>query len=246
MRVLVEVSRHVGLATLAGVIAGVVVGGLLGRVAMRVSGFMAGPALVGVHTSNGNRVGDITFEGTLGLVLFVGLSAGLIGGVMYAAVEPWLERFRPRHGLAYGAALLATFGFIFLDPTNVDFRRFGSPPVNVAMFAALFLAFGVGTSWLFDRLGALRAGTDRVARVVDILAWLALVPGAVVTVVVVSSITGLTDPLFPILFTLGLVIAAFARWRRLPARIGYAVLAAPLLIGTARTVGGLPELLIGF
>jgi hypothetical protein len=243
---LIRLGRHVGLASLAGVITGVVVGGLLGRLVMRVSGFMAGPALVGVHTSNGNPVGDITFAGTLGLTLFVGLGTGFLGGVLYAAVEPWLQRLRPRHGLAYGAALLATFGFSVLDPSNIDFRRFGSPGVNVAMFATLFLAFGGGVAWLFDRLSAVSAGTGRAARTVDILAWLALIPAVVVTVIVISSITGLADPLLPILFTLGMAIAAFARWRRLPTPIGYAALAAPLMLGAARTLGGLPELLTGF
>ncbi|HEV2249206.1 MAG TPA: hypothetical protein VGT60_01730, partial [Candidatus Limnocylindria bacterium] len=51
------VARHVGTATLAGIIAGIVVGGLLGRVVMRIAGFMAGPGLAGVSTANGNQVG---------------------------------------------------------------------------------------------------------------------------------------------------------------------------------------------
>ena len=140
-------------------IAGVVVGGLLGRVVMRISGFMAGPALAGVHTENGNVVGDITVAGTIALITFVGLPSGLLGGVLYALLEPWLRRLRPWHGLAYGVALLATAGFIFLDPVNFDFRRFGVPAVNVAMFAALFVLFGVATAWLFDKLRVLRAGT---------------------------------------------------------------------------------------
>ena len=66
-------ARHVGAATLAGVITGVLVGGLLGRIVMRVAGFTAGPGMVGAFTSNGNRVGDITLEGTAVIVVFVGL-----------------------------------------------------------------------------------------------------------------------------------------------------------------------------
>ena len=123
-----------------------------------VSGFTAGPEAVGVRTSNGNRVGDITFEGTLGLVLFVGIVSGLVGGVVFAAVEPWLRRLRPWHGLVFGLALLATFGFAVLDPSNFDFRRFGFAALNIAMFAALFLAFGVLIAWVFDRLRATMEG----------------------------------------------------------------------------------------
>lgn len=221
-----------------------VVGGLVGRVAMRVSGFTAGPALVGVRTSNGNRVGDITFDGTLALVLFVGVPAGLVGGVLFAVVEPWLRRLRPWHGLGYGVALFATFGFAVLDPSNVDFRRFGFTALNAAMFAALFLLFGVLIAWLFDRLRAAIARPGVPARATEIVAWLALGP-AVVATAFLSAGSGL-DPLLAIVLVLPFLIAAIARWRKLPTRIGYAALALPLLVGAARTFGGVTELLAGF
>ena len=243
MSALIALGRHVGTASLAGAITGIVVGGVLGRIVMRIAGFVAGPALVGSFTANNNRVGDVTFVGTAALMIFVGLSAGLSGGVVYAVLEPWLRRLRPWHGLAYGAGLLATVGFSVLDPANLDFRRFGSAPLNVAMFAALFLAFGIGVAWLFDRLRELIAGTGKAARIAEILAWVALGLGAVVTVLVLGAVTDLTGPLFPILSVTALLIAAFARWRRLPTSIGYTALAAAVLLGAARTVGGLSELL---
>jgi hypothetical protein len=242
---LIALARQVGTTALAGVITGIIVGGLLGRIVMRVAGFTAGPALVGAFTANGNRVGEITFAGTAAIVVFVGLSAGLVGGVMYAALEPWLRRLRPWHGLAYGAGLFATFGFLVVDPTNLDFRRFGSPALNVAMFAALFLVFGVVIAWLFDRLRAVIAGTGRAARAVEVLAFLALAPGILATVLVAASVSGLAEPLFPIVFAAGLLIATIARWRRLPALVGYASFAVPMAIGAARTFGALPELLAG-
>jgi hypothetical protein len=210
---------------------------------MRVAGFMAGPGMVGSFTANGNRVGDITFGGTLAIVLFVGLTAGLVGGVLYAVIEPWLGWLRPWHGLAYGAALLAAFGFTVLDPANLDFERFGSAPLNVAMFAALFLIFGVGTAWLFDRLRTVIAGTSRTARAVETLAFLALIPGAIAAVIVLVSLTGLADPFFPIVVAVALVIAALVRWRGLPRLIGYAALGTPLLLGAMRTIGGVPRIL---
>jgi hypothetical protein len=246
MTTVVGVARHVGTASLAGIIAGVVVGGLLGRVVMRISGFTAGPALVGVHTSNGNRVGDITFGGTLALVLFIGLTAGLIGGVVYAVVEPWLRRVRPWHGLAYGVALLLAYGFTVLEPSNFDFRRFGSAALNVAMFAALFVIFGVATAWLFDAVKALRAGTGNAARLADVLAWMVLVPAAIASVLIAISVGGLGDPVTTITIVGPLVAAAIVRWRGLPELFGYASLAAGVLLGAARTLSGLPELLAGF
>src|SRR5687768_3404562 len=114
----IALARHLGIASLSGILSGILVGGVLGRIAMRVSGFTAGPALVGVTTANGNRVGDITFGGTLALVIFVGLVSGVLGGIVYAIVEPWLGRARPWHGLLYGVGLLLTAGFTVLDPAN--------------------------------------------------------------------------------------------------------------------------------
>ncbi|HEY8806058.1 MAG TPA: hypothetical protein VIN70_00550 [Candidatus Limnocylindria bacterium] len=243
---LTAVARHVGTATLAGVVAGIVVGGLLGRVVMRVAAFTAGPGLVGAFTANGNRVGEITLAGTAAIVVFVGLSAGLVGGVLYAVIEPWLRRFRPWHGLAYGAGLLVAFGFTVLDPANLDFRRFGSAPLNVAMFAGLFLGFGVVIAWLFDRLRALIARSGTLARGVEALALLALIPGAIATILILLSLTGLADPLFPIVFALSLLIATIARWRALPVPIGYAALATTMMLGAARTISAVPAILAGF
>jgi hypothetical protein len=239
-------ARHIGTASLAGVIAGVVVGGLLGRVVMRVSGFTAGPAFVGVRTSNGNRVGDITFDGTLALVLFTGLASGVFGGIVYAVVEPWLRRVRPWHGLAYGAALLLAFGFFVLDPSNFDFRRFGVAALNVVMFAALFVIFGAATAWLFDAVKVLRAGTGAAARVADVLAWVAVVPAVIAALLLVSSVGGLGDPRITITIVGPLLVAAIVRWRGFPEVLGYASLAAGVLIGAARTFSGLTPLLAGF
>jgi hypothetical protein len=241
----IALARHLGTASLSGVIAGVVVGGLLGRVFMRISGFMAGPALVGVTTENGNRVGDVTVAGTIGLVVFVGVGFGLLGGVLYALVEPSLRRLRPWHGVAYGVGLLAALGFTTLDPANFDFTRFGVPALNVAMFAALFVIFGVATGWLFDAIRTLRAGTGRAARAVDILAWLALLPAGLLLMLFVGGAAGLEPPA-AILVLAVLLVPAIVRWRGLPRAIGYASLAGVVLLGAARTLSGLPSLFRGF
>jgi hypothetical protein len=245
MPTLIAVARQLGTASLAGAIAGAVVGGLLGRVVMRISGFMAGPALAGVHTENGNVVGDITFAGTMALITFVAVPSGLVGGVLYALLEPWLRRLRPWHGLAYGVALLAAGGFIFLDPVNFDFRRFGLPALNVAMFAALFVLFGVATAWLFEKLRVLRAGSSTAARTVDILAWLSLLPAVLVVLLFLLGAAGL-DPLLAVIIVAVLLVPAIVRWRGLPPALGYASLTLVLLFGAARTLSGLPQLLAGF
>ncbi|MGH2492647.1 MAG: hypothetical protein ACRDF9_14210 [Candidatus Limnocylindria bacterium] len=246
MTALIDVGRHVGVASLAGLVSGILVGGVLGRIVMRISGFAAGPNMVGVRTSNGNRVGDITLEGTLALVLFTGLASGVLGGVIYAVVEPWLRRARPWHGLAYGAALLLAFGFFVLDPSNFDFTRFGPAVLNVAMFAALFVIFGAMTAWLFDALSALRARTGAAARVVDVFAWAAVVPAVILGVLLMSSVAGLGDPVTTIMIVGPLLAAAIVRWRGLPEVFGYASLAVGVLLGAARTLSGIPPLIVGF
>lgn len=245
MRGLGALGRHVGLATLAGLIAGVVVGGLLGRVVMRVSGFMAGPGLVGVRTSNGNRVGDITVEGTIALILFTGVAAGVLGGILYAGSEPWLRRSRPWNGLVFGIGLFAAVGFTTVDPSNVDFARFGSTPVNVAMFAALFVLFGIAIAWLLERLRTIAAGPGTPARVVQGLGWLVLLPAALLVLAVFASLGAGADPLPAVVIAAALAIAAVAQWRRFPPLVGYAALAVPLVTGSVRLAGGLADLLAG-
>jgi len=42
-----------------------------------------------------------------------------------------------------------------------------------------------------------------------------------------------------------LLIAAIVRWRGLPERLGYAGLAIGVLLGAARTLSGLPQLIGG-
>ena len=243
MSVVIRLGRHVGFATLAGMIAGAIVGGVGGRIAMRVTGFVAGPSVAGVTTTNGNRVGEITLGGTIG-VLLVGVALGVLGGLVYAVVEPWLRRLRPWQGVVFGVFLLVAAGISVLDPVNSDFSRFGSAPLNVAMFGALFLLFGILIAWVFDRLPAIAAQSATRARFVVGLGWLALLLAASVLLLSASGL-GTSADAVPTLVTVGsLSVAALAFWRRLAA-LGYAALGVLLLTGAVRLVSALPVLLEG-
>jgi hypothetical protein len=238
-----NLGRHVGFATLAGIIAGAIVGGVGGRIAMRVTGFVAGPSVAGVTTTNGNRVGEITLGGTIG-VLLVGVTLGVLGGLVYAGVEPWLRRLRPWQGVVFGVFLLVAAGIAVLDPVNSDFSRFGSAPLNVAMFGALFLLFGILIAPVFDRLPAIAAQSATRARFVVGLGWLALLLAAAVLLLSASGLGTNADAL-PTLVTVGsLSVAALAFWRRVTA-LGYAALGVLLLTGAVRLVSALPVLLEG-
>jgi hypothetical protein len=237
-------GRQLAAAALAGIVAGVLVAGVLGRIAMRVSGFTSRPDLIGVETSNGNRVGTITLEGTLGLALFVGLSTGIVGGVLYASAEPWLRRFRPRHGLVFGLALLGSAGFAFIDPGNFDFQRFGFTALNVAMFAALFVIFGVLVAWLFDGIQARASGTGPAAKALSVLVWPAVALVATVLAVgILASLGGGDNLLAATLFAAAVVVPAVVRWRGLPPAVGYVAFALPLIAGVLRLLVGLRQML---
>jgi len=239
-----ELGRHVGAASLAGIVAGLLVAGVLGRLAMRVAGFMARPDLVGVETANGNRVGEITFGGTLAIALFVGIPAGILGAALFASAEPWLRRFRPWHGVVFGLAILVAVGFVFIEPGNFDFQRFGAAPVNVATFAGLFVAFGAVIAWLFDPVRRAVGGTDAHASAgpLEVVAWLAAVAVVVLSVLFFTSIGGFADPVALFLFGAVTLVPAIVRWRRLPAAIAYAAFALPMLAGAFRTLTGVLQI----
>ena len=143
--------RAMGIGVLAGLAAGFLAGGVGSRLAMRISAIAAGPAMRGTFTENGNRVGEITAGGTFSLLAFVTVFSGIFGGLVCVAVRPWLPRSGRWRGPAFGALLLAVFGSVVIDADNIDFRLFGPPLLNIGMFAALFVLFGMVAAPLADR-----------------------------------------------------------------------------------------------
>jgi hypothetical protein len=140
---LVGFVRTIGINTLGGLIAAFLVGGIGSRIAMRISAAATGPVCPTLITENGNRCGEITLAGTISLLLFGTLFFGIPGGLIYAAMRPWLRRLGRWHGLVFGLLLLIIFGFVIIDGGNKDFRLFAQPLVNVALFAVLFPLFGL-------------------------------------------------------------------------------------------------------
>ena len=237
-----SIGRQIGVASLAGVLSGVVVGGLLGRLAMRVAGFTSRPELIGVQTSNGNRVGDVTFAGTIALVVFVGIASGMIGGLLYASAEPWL-RARRGKGAIFGLALLLAFGTTSIEPGNFDFERFGFAALNVLMFALLFIAFGIGTAAAYDPIRRVIERPGVLPTAVEAAAWVTGVLSVIVAAVSLFSIGGLDD--VPLLLWVGvaLIVPPIVLWRRLPRPLGYAAFALPVVVGGFKLLSGLPQLL---
>lgn len=236
-------GRHVGAASLAGIVAGMLVASVLGRIAMRVSGSMSRPELIGIQTANGNRVGDITVAGTLTLAIFVGIPAGIAGAALFASAEPWLRKLRPWQGVVFGLSLLLAAGFVFIEPANFDFQRFGSAPINIAMFAALFVAFGALIAWLFDRFRRALEGTGRTAGALEVLAWLSAFAVLAFSALIFFSVGGSGDPVSALLFAAVTIVPAIVLWRGLPPVIAYAVFALVILVGALRTLSGISQML---
>jgi len=137
---------------------------------------------------------DFTIGRFSGETLFlVGVTAalGVLGGLLYLAVRPWLpERWR--------AALAGMFGAIvggaaFIRPDGIDFTQLDPLPLAIAMFIALPALYGVAMSMFVERL--LRSDPGASASKVWLLGLLPVV------------MFGATGPL-----GLGLILLLFAAW----------------------------------
>jgi hypothetical protein len=176
--------RHAAIVVVGCGIAGALVGGIGSRLVMRLAA-LAAPEARGALTENGNVVGDITFEGTIGLMIFAGVSTAIFGAGAYTVAGPWLPRSTVARGLVFGGFLLALMGSTIVDSANADFVILGDRALNVAMFSSLFIAFGLvasGTVAVFDRRVPPAHALSPRMRVLALLCALPVVPGlAVVT-----------------------------------------------------------------
>jgi hypothetical protein len=151
----VSVLRDIARGALAGLIVGVVVLGPGGRIVMRLAAILD-PAAVGRNTENGNRIGDITIEGTVVLLIFGGLLIGAASSVVWVAIQEWIPgRGLIRDALAVPIAVALT-SFQLVRPENHDFRILESVvPVVVLLLglvAVAGFAFAVVDGWLDRRL----------------------------------------------------------------------------------------------
>jgi hypothetical protein len=206
----------------------------------------------GVTTSNGNRVGEITLGGTIGLILFGGVFAGLFGGLLYASLRPWLAPFGRWRGLIFGLGVLGLAGSLVLDGANSDFIILRPALLNVTMFAALFPIFGVAIAPVFERtLRALATGS--------LISGALVLPGVVLAALfvglgLVAGFSALgshptTVDLINLVMLVMIVAGLAARTlgQRLtspPWRLaGYALLTAALLVGATYTYGSVVRIL---
>ena len=144
-----RVSAPMRWAVAVGALAGVISAGVGARVVMRIIA-LANPDRDGVLTDAEATVGDITFGGTMNLLL-LGTIAGVMGGVAYLGLRRWLPVPAAWKGLTYGIVSLLTVGQLLFDRNNADFQIFEPVLMVIALFSVLFLLNGLIVSAPLDR-----------------------------------------------------------------------------------------------
>jgi hypothetical protein len=255
--------RHIATGGLAGIATGIVVGGVGGRLFMRIAGAAARDAAQGATTEAGFTVGEVTFGGTVALVLFIGVFTGIVGAALYLIFRPWLSWAGRWMGVPYGVVLFAAGSATsdVMNPDNPDFFILGNPVLLVVLISALFLAFGLVLDALFRFLDARLPNRAEGWRVVG-------VPYAAISAVGILVVSGLPFALFvgdsacscgpPVIASWSVAVAALStlvwwmialsphppRWLRVgTAVVGYGGTLAVLVFGLARAITDAVEIM---
>ena len=138
---LVEVIRDITRGGLAGLIVGVLLGGFGGRLVMRLAAILV-PDADGAITENGNVIGRITLEGSVALVLFVGLFAGALAGSVWVVVRPWLPLGVIARAVVAIPIAIALGTRALVDDANLDFEVLAHDPIVIVSLVLLIGAFG--------------------------------------------------------------------------------------------------------
>jgi hypothetical protein len=173
----------------AGAVAGFLVAGLGGRLFMRVMAATSGNGAQGKLTEAEEVVGDITFDGSLGFVIFIGIFFPAVAALAYIGLRHFLPNPAALGGAIFGVILLGTLGVG--DPMssdNVDFEILEPLALAVAGVTFLALLFGVTFAALATRFDAavkpLSAGPGQIWKHVP-LVLVVIPPIAVIAVVYV-------------------------------------------------------------
>ena len=173
--------RDIARGGISGLAVGLVVGGLGGRLAMRLIALLI-PDALGSFTENGNRIGDITLGGTLGLLFFGGLFVGIFVAVLWVVMSPWLPR---RLSLRTLAAIPLAIGLI--QGNNPDFVVLGYEPRVLVVLLGLVGLVGASMAlvdaWLDRRLPPARSSTSMATGIYAAISFV----GALLAVGVVAT-----------------------------------------------------------
>lgn len=150
-----DALRTLAVVLTAGFIAGLLVVGLGGRLVMRVLAATSGAGAQGRTTDAGERVGEITFGGSVGFFIFAGLIIPLASSLVFIPLRRILPRPAWIAGLLFGLLMLATFGVSDpLSPDNRDFVILSPLWLALTLVCITALLFGMTFSALVARLDA--------------------------------------------------------------------------------------------
>ncbi|HSF86640.1 MAG TPA: hypothetical protein VLG28_13420 [Acidimicrobiia bacterium] len=145
-----DLLRRIAVQGVAGVVAGVLVAGIGGRILMRLSAAAAGSEMVGRITENGNRIGTLSLDGTIQLIIFGGALFGAVAAALLVLLRPWLAWAGRWQGPVAGLALLGIAGATVITSHNVDFSILDPAWLNVGMFVVLVVGYGWAATALAD------------------------------------------------------------------------------------------------
>src|SRR5215207_4800384 len=151
-QVLLRFLRIIAIAVGAGAVSGVLVLGCGGRLVMRILATTSGDQAQGLFTEAEERVGEITFSGTFGFVVFIGIFGGIFGALVYLLVRRWLAGPAWAAGLVIGMLGLGFARLDPLDPDNVDFAILRPDWLTVLLLGLLPLLYGVVVVSMIERL----------------------------------------------------------------------------------------------
>jgi hypothetical protein len=194
-----RVLRGTGIGLVGGFWAGALVTGPAIRLVMRLLAVTGDDAAQGRTTEADEVVGVISVDGTIGLIIFGGLFAGLLSGFVYAAVRPWLPAGR-LGGVVFGALhlLIAATRIDPLRPANPDFDIVGPGWLSVATFGAACLLHGMAVAAIANRYSQTMPPP-----VPDRVGWLkAIVPLALPLLVALPAVVFMA----PVLLVMALIV----------------------------------------
>ena len=152
---------------------------------------IAVPESTGAFTENGNRIGAITVDGSLGLILFAGLFVGLIGAVLWVTVQRWIPGGTGVRALLAMPVAVALGSFVLIQGTNVDFLVLQRQPVIIGILLGLVMLAGASTAlvdaWLDRHLPQANARTPMPAGIYAVVTLIGLLLGALVIVTYLGS-----------------------------------------------------------
>ena len=238
---LAEIVRDIARGGLAGLIVGFAVLGIGARLVMRFHALIV-PAAAGLTTENGNRIGDITLGGTVGLLIIAGLFGAIVLGVTWVVVSPWLPGGTVGRGIAAVPVAIGLGAHQLITLGNQDFIVLRHDPLVVATLLGLIgvlpVALSIVDAWLDRRLPHGDVGSPAGVAYLGLTAF-----GASLGALVVVQAFGedRTRPLGLVLLALGAV--TFAWWvQRIAGRPGPGrelVLAARTIIVAGTVVGAI-------